>query len=169
MGPLVAGVGFALLVMAGNPGSYWSTCFPGIAVLGLGMAIAVAPLTTTVMNTADTALAGTASGVNNAVARTGGVLAVAVLGVLVFGRFRADLAESVARVSTAPAARAFVADAGTRIAAARVPPELPDAVARALRAAVNDSFTAAFRLAMLVAAALAAGAAASAAFLVDRP
>ena len=166
-GPLVAGLGFALLALAGNPGSYWTTCFPGVAVLGLGMAIAVAPLTTTVMNAADRSLAGTASGVNNAVARTGGVLAIAVLGVLVFGRFRADLAESAARVSTAPSARAFVADAGTRIAAARVPPDLPEGVARELRDAVDTSFTAAFRLAMLVAAALAAAAAASGAVLVE--
>jgi EmrB/QacA subfamily drug resistance transporter len=169
VGPLVAGLGFALLSLAGNPGSYWTTCFPGVAVLGLGMAIAVAPLTTTVMNAADASLVGTASGVNNAVARTGGVLAIAVLGVLVFGRFRTDLAASAARVSTAPSARAFVADAGTRIAAARMPDDLTGSVARALREAVNESFTSAFRLAMLVAAALAAGAAASGALLVDGP
>ena len=167
-GPVVAGLGFALLSLAGNPGSYWTTCFPGVAVLGLGMAIAVAPLTTTVMNAAEPSLVGTASGVNNAVARTGGVLAIAVLGVLVFGRFRADLAASAARVSTAPSARAFVAEAGTRIAAARMPDDLPGPVAQALRAAVDDSFTSAFRLAMLVAAALAAGAAACA-VLVEGP
>lgn len=169
VGPVVAGLGFVLLTLAGNPGSYWTTCFPGVAVLGLGMAISVAPLTTTVMNAAGASLAGTASGVNNAVARTGGLLAVALLGVLVFGRFRADLAERAARVSTAPSARAFVAEAETRIAAARIPPDLPGPVARALREAVGDSFTSAFRLAMLAAAALAAGAAASAAVLVESP
>ena len=168
-GPLVAGLGFGLLTLAGNPGSYWTTCFPGIAVLGLGMAIAVAPLTTTVMNSAESSLAGAASGVNNAVARTGGVLAIAVLGVLVFGRFRADLAESAAKVSTAPSARAFVAEAGTRVAAARIPDDLPAPVATALREAVDRSFTSAFRLAMLVAAALAAAAAVSGAMLVEGP
>ena len=165
-GPLVAGLGFGLLSLAANPGSYWTTCFPGIAVLGLGMAIAVAPLTTTVMNAAESSLAGTASGVNNAVARTGGVLAIAVLGVLVFGRFRADLAESAARMSTTPSARAFLVEAGTRVAAARIPDDLPAPVATALREAVDQSFTSAFRLAMLVAAALAAAAAVSGATLV---
>jgi EmrB/QacA subfamily drug resistance transporter len=166
-GPLVAGAGFGLLTLAGNAGSYWTTCFPGVVVLGLGMAISVAPLTTTVMSAADSSLAGTASGINNAVARTGGVLAVAVLGVVVFGRFHAELAERVARVSAAPSARAFVVDAGARIAAARIPDDLPAQVARALRDAVDVSFTSAFRLAMLVAAALAVAAAASGAMLVD--
>jgi EmrB/QacA subfamily drug resistance transporter len=171
-GPLVAGLGFVLLALAGSRGSYWTTYFPGLVVLGLGMAMSVAPLTTTVMNAADRRLAGTASGVNNAVARTAGVLAIAVLGVVVFGRFHAELAERVARVSTAPSARAYVAEAGTRLAAARIPADLPAAVAQALREAVDRSFTAAFAVAMLVAAALAAGAAASAAVLIearDRP
>jgi EmrB/QacA subfamily drug resistance transporter len=168
-GPLVAALGFVLLALSGSRGSYWTAYFPGLVVLGLGMAISVAPLTTTVMNAAETRLAGTASGVNNAVARTAGVLAVAVLGVVVFGRFHAELAERVARVSTAPSARAFVVEASTRIAAARIPADLPGPVASALREAVDRSFTTGFAVAMLVAAALAVAAAASAAVLIEGP
>ena len=170
IGPAVAGAGFALLGFLGTHGGYWSGYFPGLAVLGLGMAISVAPLTTTVMNAVETRLAGTASGINNAVARTAGVLAVAVFGVLVFGRFRTELAERVVRVSAAPAAQAFIADAGTRLAAATVPASVSPAESRALREAVDQSFTAGFRLAMLVAAGLAlAGAASSAVLIVGRP
>jgi MFS family permease len=167
VGPAVAGLGFALLALLGAGGDYWAAYFPGLAVLGLGMAISVAPLTTTVMNAVETRHAGTASGVNNAVARVGGVLAIALFGVLVFGRFRAELAERVARVSMRPEAQAFVADASVRIAAAPVPASLPPPVARALSTAVRDSFTAGFRLAMLAAAGLALAAAASGALLIE--
>lgn len=167
VGPAVAGLGFGLLAVLAAGDRYWTAYLPGLAVLGLGMAISVAPLTTTVMNAVETRHAGVASGVNNAVARVGGVLAIALFGVLVFGRFRTELAERVARVSTGPATEAFVADAGARIAAAPVPPSLPAPVARALTTAVRESFTAGFRLAMLAAAGLALAAAASGALLIE--
>lgn len=83
LGAIVASFGFLAYALPGSDGSYWTTFFPAAIILGCGGALFVAPLTTTVMNSVPTEHSGVASGVNNAVARTAGLIGVAVLGLIV--------------------------------------------------------------------------------------
>ena len=83
IGPIVTGIGFALLVRADSEASYWTSVLPGIAVIAIGMAGAVAPLTTAVLSSVDRSHSGTASGFNSAIARTGGLIATALAGAVI--------------------------------------------------------------------------------------
>jgi EmrB/QacA subfamily drug resistance transporter len=96
VGPLVAGLGFLLLAVPLPGAGYWTSILPALLVLAVGMTITVAPLTTTVMSAVGGDYAGTASGVNNAVARTAGVLAIAVLGLLFIAVYDDSLREAAA-------------------------------------------------------------------------
>src|SRR5947207_4146150 len=91
VGPVITAVGYLLFLLPGIGGNYWTDFFPPAVVLGLGMAITVAPLTTTVMNSIAQNRAGIASGVNNAVARTASLVAIAVFGVVMLQVFKTNL------------------------------------------------------------------------------
>jgi len=155
LGPLVAGAGFALLAVPGVSGAYWTTFFPALVVLGLGMAITVAPLTTTVMNAVESAHAGLASGINNAVSRTAGLLAIAVLTLPMIAIFSARLDAELARTNVAPqVARTVRADAA-KLGALRAPGEATAGEKAQVEQAVRTSFVAGFRFVTLASAGLA--------------
>jgi EmrB/QacA subfamily drug resistance transporter len=168
VGPLVAGGGFALLAVPGVGGDYWSTFFPGILGLGFGMGATVAPLTAAVMGSVDPRHAGVASGINNAVARTAALLAIAALGVVLRGRFSRVL-DAELRDLSLPAHVAGAIDAQrSRLGGAEFPAELDIGLQTALRRAFSDAFVAGFRAVMIVCAALAVLGALAAFVLVDR-
>lgn len=159
IGPLVAALGLVLFTRTGSTGSYWIALFPAIAVLGLGMAITVAPLTTTAMSAVEAQHAGVASGVNNAVARVAGLIAIAVFGVLLVRTFDVRVDTALDRLELTAAARSAIDRELPRLAGAEVPVTIEPARRAAIREAIDDSFTSAYRLVMLAAAAMALGAA----------
>jgi len=155
VGPLIATLGFLLFMLPGVGGSYWKTFFPAVVVLGLGMAVSVAPLTTTVMGSVAQSRAGVASGINNAVSRTAGLLAVAVLGIVMLHAFNSSLNQRLANLDVTPEARELLDGQRERLAGAEIPANLSAETEAALKRAVAESFVYGFRVVMIIAASLA--------------
>jgi EmrB/QacA subfamily drug resistance transporter len=155
IGPIVAGIGFALFIRGGVGSSYWTTFFPAIVVLGLGMAIAVAPLTTTVMNSVKENRAGIASGINNAMSRAAGLLAIAVLGLIMFHVFNTCLDRRLNQIAIAPAFRQAIDEQRIKLAAIELPGTADAATRNAVKSTIDECFVVGFRRVMLTGAALA--------------
>lgn len=166
-GPAVAAVGFALFARPGIGGSYWTSFFPAVCVLGLGMTITITPLTTTVMNAHGQALAGTASGVNNAVSRAAGLLAIAALGAVLAQVFEARLHAAIAGSDLPRDVADAVWQQRHKLAAIAPPEGAAPGVAQQVHALVGNAFVAGFRLAMQVSATLAVASSLSAAWLIS--
>jgi EmrB/QacA subfamily drug resistance transporter len=160
IGPLIVAAGFTLFAARPVSANYWNGPFLGFFVLGFGMAISVAPLTTVVMSSVVQNRAGAASGVNNAVARVAGVLAVAVLGIVMVSTFAHSLKTSITTMRLdAPVAHDLEANAA-RLGGLEVPPDLDPQAAAKVRDGIAHAFAFGFRIVMLICAGLAlAGAA----------
>jgi EmrB/QacA subfamily drug resistance transporter len=118
LGPLVAACGISLFAILPQGANRWATVFPAIVVTGLGMAISVAPLTTTVMNAVPESESGLASGINNAVSRLAALLAVAVFGAVLVTVFNRSLDRTLDQLALLPGALAQINAARPQLAAA---------------------------------------------------
>jgi len=154
IGPVVAGLGFTLFALPSIAGDYWRTFFPAIIVLGLGMAVTVAPLTTVVMNSVGRDRAGTASGINNAVARVAGVLAIAVLGIVMVYAFRVCLERKLLHISLPSETLEAIRNDEIKLGGLQVPGNLDPGHASAVQKAVWEAFIFGFRIVMLICAGL---------------
>jgi len=155
VGPLIAAVAFVLFAIPDARAPYWTEFFPAFVALGLGMAISVAPLTTVVMNSVEQERAGTASGINNAVARVAGVLAVAVLGALMAAAFAHSLRHSLASLNLNVAIQHQLESNVAKLGSLDAPPGVESQTASAIHLAVAKAFIFGFRLVVLGCAALA--------------
>lgn len=169
IGPLVAACGYALFLRTGIGGNYWVDFFPPVAVLGLGMAISVAPLTTVVMGSVSQARAGVASGVNNAVARSAGLVAIAVFGIVMLHVFKNQLDQRLAEAGPSSSAAQSVQKQSNKLAAIEIPTDQNAEAQQSLRRAVDESFVSGFRAVMVAGAVLAAASALTAVLLIKTP
>lgn len=168
-GAIIAGVGFLLLSVPGPSTPYWMGVLPALLVVGVGMGICVAPVTVTAMSAAGNEHVGAASAINNMVARTGGLLAIALFGLILAQRFGIVLDRSVSALALPGEALAALASERAKLAAAIPPPGLTDEQRSLLRGAILMAFVEGYRWVMVLAGTLAFASAAVAAVSLGRP
>jgi len=153
-GPIVAALGLTWFTRMPADVDYVTDVLPGLLVFSLGLSMTVAPLTATVLADADESNAGIASGINNAIARVAGLLAIAALGAVVAGTFTSSIDDSLAGVPLTPAARSAVSQAKSQTLAQADTAGLPPREARAVASAVQDASVQAFHMGIGISASL---------------
>jgi len=155
IGPMIAACGFLLFAKPGIGGNYWTTYFPAMIVLGLGMSGVVAPLTTTVMDSVSERQAGVASGVNNAVSRVASLLSIAVLGMVAFHVFNHQLADKLDASKLPATAKHAVLEQRNRLTQIEPPQGIGADQQQMLKRSIDESFLSGFRWVMMISAGLA--------------
>jgi EmrB/QacA subfamily drug resistance transporter len=162
VGPLITTAGFALVALPAVGGSYWKTFFPAVCVLGFGMAVTVAPLTTVVMNSVGQDRVGAASGINNAVARVAGVLAIAVLGIVMVSAFSSRLNQQLDKSSLPNNALEEIHTNEIKLSGMPIPAGLDPATGASIKRSLSQAFVYGFRVIMFICAGLSMASAATA-------
>jgi hypothetical protein len=154
IGPFIAAAGFVLFAVPSVGVSYWKSFFPAFVILGLGMAISVAPLTTVVMSSAGQNRSGIASGINNAVARVASVLAIAILGIVMVRTFRSGLDRSFRGRMLPPNIVQYLQSNAIKLAGVDLPSGVDARTAVVIRASVSHAVVFGFRIEMFICAGL---------------
>jgi EmrB/QacA subfamily drug resistance transporter len=167
VGPAITALGLGLIAVPGIGGGYLATFFPGIVVMGVGMTIAVAPLTTVVMSAVDQRHAGIASGINNATSRAAGLVAIAALSLVAVQAFSSTLNSKLLSLRTPARLHDQIYGQRTSLINIQIPAGVSGPVRAALERAIAESFVGAFRLVVLIAAGLALLGALTAALMIE--
>jgi EmrB/QacA subfamily drug resistance transporter len=168
LGPLIGALGFFLFAVPSVGESYWRTFFPAVIVMGFGMAVTVAPLTTVVMSSVNQDHVGTASGINNAVARVAGVLAIAVLGVVMVKAFGFRLDNALAHLPLSSGVLQELHAGEIQLAGLQAPAGLDPGMKTAIKESVGEAFVFGFRIVMLICAGISVASAAVAWFMIPK-
>ncbi len=153
-GNIIQALGYVFFAQLGGGGNYFFTFFPGMFVLGLGLALSVAPLTTAVMNAVDTTFSGTASGINNAVSRVSGLVAIAVLGIVMLFLFSSGMDTGMHIQSIPPEVQEAFKGEYINLANAEMPTGVAPEIKERLKDLVELSYVSSFNILMYIAAGL---------------
>jgi EmrB/QacA subfamily drug resistance transporter len=153
-GPIVGGIGLLLLTRVGSDPNYVTDVLPGVIVFGLGLSATVAPLTATALNSVAENRVGVASGINNAVARIAGVLAIAIFGALIAGKFGSTVDSKLADANLSPQADNAISKAKDNPLQPPSTNGVPPAQATEVKSATVAGAEDGFHLAMMVAGTL---------------
>jgi EmrB/QacA subfamily drug resistance transporter len=154
VGPIVGGIGLILITRVGADASYVSDVLPGVIVFGLGLSATVAPLTATALNSVAENRVGVASGINNAVSRIAGVLAIAVFGALIAGKFGSTVDGKVGDAPLSPQSERAISKAKDNPLQPPSTNDLPPGEATEVESASVAGAEDGFHLAMTTAGAL---------------
>ena len=167
VGPALAAAGFILFAIPGVGGSYWTTYFPAVVVLGFGMSLVFAPLSIAILNSVEGEHSGLGSGVNRSVQRTAKLLGLAILAFLVLAAFDNSLDASVNALDLTPGQKAALRTEEATLGATNIFEGASGEEEAAIDRAVDQAFISAFRFAMFVSAGMAIASAIAAALLIE--
>ena len=156
VGPLVAAIGLALFLRLDADVDYLTELLPALLVFALGLSMTVAPLTATVLADADESNAGIASGVNNAIARVAGLVAIAGVGALVASAYGSALVDELGATADRPEVAPAVEEAKKQPLATVEVQDAPPQVRETVAAAAEDASVTAFRVGIGISAVLVA-------------